>query len=312
MANIGYIQVTRKCNQKCRFCSNPPNDNYFSLSQLFKFIDKFKKEGYEGIILTGGEPTLYSDLDKVINYCIQKNIPVRIITNAQKLKEFDYAKHLKDSGLKDLHISLYSCRRKIQNFLTENPFSFDNLSKALYNVGKLGFKVNINIVINKYNADHLSSVVKWVVENFPFVSHFVFNNLDPLMNRAMQHPDTIPQLIDFEMELDEAMHFLYSQNKTFRVERVPLCYMANFPHFSTETRKIVKKEERIVHFLDNKRTIRQKNWFYEKTDCCKICRVNSICAGLYQGNRFYRFSQLYPLFIDPKQVIKKIKSEKET
>ena len=307
MANIGYIQVTRNCNQNCKFCSNPPNRNSLPFSKIIKFIDDFIERKYQGVILTGGEPTLFEDLDKVITYCVKKNFPVRIITNAQKLSDADYLKKLRDSGLEDLHISIYSCREKIQSFLTENPSSLSNIKKALNNIRRFdSLRVNINIVINKYNSDHLSLVVKWICKNYPFVSHFVFNNLDPLMNRTMENPDTIPQLVDFELELDEAMHFLYSQNKTFRVERVPLCYMASFPQYSTETRKIVKQEERVVHFLDSKRTVHQKRWFYEKARCCEYCSVNSICAGLYQGNRFYSFSHLYPLFIDAQEVKDKI------
>ena len=46
------------------------------------------------------------------------------------------------------------------------------------------------------------------------------------------------------------MRFLHKEGRTFRVERVPLCYMTEFAHCSTETRKIVKGEERVGDKLD--------------------------------------------------------------
>jgi hypothetical protein len=82
---------------------------------------------------------------------------------------------------------------------------------------------------------------------------------------------TLPDFCTFERPLQKAMTFLEETGRTFRVERVPLCYMRGFEHFSTETRKIVKDEERIVHFLDEREVVEQKSeWFFhDKSETCK-------------------------------------------
>jgi hypothetical protein len=79
------------------------------------------------------------------------------------------------------------------------------------------------------------------------------------------------------------MSYLESTGRTSRVERVPLCYMRWFEHFSTETRKIVKDEERIVHFLDEREIVKQKSeWFiHDKWTECESCDLNAICAGIW-------------------------------
>ncbi len=311
MANLAYIQLTRFCNQECRFCSNPPNTRRRSLEEIKKIIDKTLKLGYTGFILTGGEPTLYEDLWKILEYCKKNNIHCRIITNGQRISDFSYLENLYNHGLYHIHLSLYSIRREIQAFLTNNPISLENIIKALNNLGKIGkITVDINTVINKYNAGHLYENVDFIVKNFNFVQHFVWNNLDPLMNRASKNKDTIPRLNDFELQLHKAMEYLRKKNKTFRVERVPLCYMTDFAEFSTETRKIVNKEERIVYFLDKKGVRRQKKpemWFYDKARCCSVCGLNNICAGLYQMDKFYFSKELSPVFINEDKVIKRIK-----
>ena len=74
------------------------------------------------------------------------------------------------------------------------------------------------------------------------------------------------------------MRMLAETGRSFRVERVPLCYMTEYAHCSTETRKIVKSEERIVHFLDNKGTVRQTEWGHLYAEVCEGCSVRSICG----------------------------------
>jgi hypothetical protein len=130
------------------------------------------------------------------------------------------------------------------------------------------------------------------------------------MNRVSENPDTVARLVDFELSLHKALSFLKNSGYSFRVERVPLCYMAEFAEFSTETRKIIKGEDRIVNFLDDKGKIVQEKFYHNKADVCKVCTYNSICAGLYEMDTYYSSKELYPLFLDPAEVIRRVlKSE---
>lgn len=310
MAEIGYIQVTRDCNQKCVICSNPPN-NYSNLDfeEAKKEIKELKKKKYEGVILTGGEPTLYKKLPDLIKFCLKEKIFPRIITNGQKLANLNYLKILKKAGLRHLHLSIYSYRNNIQVKISQNKNSLKNIKKALDNLEKIkGIAVDINIAISKYNAGHLSKTVLWIISNYHFVNHFVFNNLDPFMNRVSENPQTIPKLNDFELEIHESLKILEKNNKTFRVERVPLCYLTDYEHCSTETRKIVKNEDRIVYFLDKRKKVIQNDWRHQKADCCRFCFLDKICAGLYGMNKYYSEKELYPVFLDSQTIIKKIKN----
>lgn len=310
MANLGYIQITRSCNQKCRFCSNPDTGESITLSQAKHYINDYAKRGYIGVFLTGGEPTLHPQLTDMIAYASSKNILPRLITNGQLLSEKKVLSALIDSGLRHIMLSVYSCEDRIQAKLSGNLASLSNIKKALDNIKDAAIRVDIITTINKYNASHLSQTAEWIVKSYPFVGHFIWNNLDPLNNRATNNPDTWPRLNDFELELNKAMSFLYEAGKTFRVERVPLCYMSGFEHCSTETRKIVKEDERSIYFLDDKAFVRQKGYMgligYSKSKCCKDCLLDSICAGLYGAGKCYLFSELYPVFISKEAIIKKI------
>jgi len=309
MAKISYIQVTRDCNQKCLICSNPPTNQNLNYEKAKKAIDELAAKKCEQVILTGGEPTLYDRLPDLIKYCLKKKIFPRLITNGQRTSRQGYLKILKKAGLRHLHLSIYSGREEIQAKISQNKSSLKNIIKSLDNLQKLGgITVDTNTVINHYNAGHLSETVSWIIDKYPFVGHFVFNNLDPLMNRASKNPQFVPRLNEFELELHKALSLLEKNKKTFRVERVPLCYLSGFEHVSTETRKIVKNEARLVYFLDQRGKFIQNNWYYDKAKCCQACFLNNICAGLYQMDKYYDSGELYPVFVSKEKIIKEIGS----
>src|SRR5439155_418359 len=154
MANIGYLQVTRDCQQHCRFCSNPPSGLDRTLEEDKRLVDDFLARGYSGVILTGGEPTIVPHLPDLVRHCVAIGI-----------------------------------------------------------------------------------------------------TLDPTNETCDTPRNVYAKLRDLELPLPRAMRILARAGVTFRVERVPLCYMLEFAEYSTETRKLVKNEERMIHFLDGKGTV---------------------------------------------------------
>jgi len=306
MANIGYIQVNRYCNNQCHFCSNPSNWANITYERWIELIDDFIEKKYGWIIFTGWEPTLSPDLSRWIEYSTLKNIDCRIISNWMMCSNLDYVKKLSDAGLSLAHFSLYSYIPEIHDFLTDTPWSYKKLLKSIQNALKLWIRVQLNCVINKYNQTHLDKTVKFIVKNFPDIRHFVWNNLDPQMMR--QTEIALSTLPDFDIAwktLIEAMKFLESTNRTFRVERLPLCFMRWFEYASTETRKIVKEEERIVHFLDFRESFRELEWEHERAPECMECDLKSICAWIYEREAYYNYVKVssQKLTIEEKQKI---------
>jgi MoaA/NifB/PqqE/SkfB family radical SAM enzyme len=269
-------------------------------------IDDFVRRGYFGIILTGGEPSLSDLIPDITRYAALRGLHVRMITNGSRLARPGVAEAYAEAGLRHFHVSVHSCREKLEDFLTGVRGSFALAMQALDHLGRVGVTVNINTVINRFNADHLDENVRAFTARFPFLTHFVWNNLDPSMGRAETNRDTAHRLADFELSLARAMRFLAAGGRTFRVERVPLCYMTEFAHCSTETRKIVKGEERIVHFLDEKGTVRQTDFRHPKSEVCKHCSLDSICGGLFELGEHYDLGELSPVFVDKDEIVRKV------
>ncbi|HOO56121.1 MAG TPA: radical SAM protein [bacterium] len=307
MANLGYMQVTRLCNQKCRFCSNPERESTLDFRQGIEQINSLRDQGYTGVMLTGGEPTLSEHLPAFLKYCDEIGFMHKLITNGQRICDPEYLEMLISNGLKHVCVSFHSCRPGVQNYLTQNPESLQNIIRSFENLSAYDdIAVDILTTINKYNADHLSDNVEFLMEKIPFFFHLTWNNLDPKMNRTVEYPDVIHRLRDIEVELKKAMDYLSEKGKPFQVERLPLCYMAEYAHLSTETRKIVKEEKRLLYFLDERGCLLWNEWEHGKAECCKSCSLETICAGLYEIDKCYSSKELYPLFIDKQKVIDRI------
>lgn len=307
MANIGYIQVVRHCNHFCGFCSNPTTPYVHTFETMKVLVDDFVKRGYFGVILTGGEPSLHPELPRICRYATDQGLHVRMISNGWRLADDRYAQEMAEAGLKIVHISVYSVRNDIEEQLRGTPGTLEKAFAAMDNAHRHGVDVNHNCVINRLNADHLDENVRHYIRHHPYVRHFVWNNLDPSMGRAeVNQEQYTPRLADFELSLHRAMRLLHRTGRTFRVEKVPLCYMAEFPWASTETRKIVKGEERIVHFLDAKQTVRQTDWEHIYSPSCESCSVRQICGGLFDRGNAYDPEELYPLFVSRDAIVEKI------
>jgi pyruvate-formate lyase-activating enzyme len=309
VAQLGYIQVTRVCNQRCLFCSNPENRRLATVADFRAQVRDLATTGHDGVLLTGGEPTLHPRLAELIRIAARAGLAVRIITNGQETARPGVLAALRRAGLRHLHVSLHSHAAAVQDRIARRPGSRDRVARTLRLAGRLGLVTDVNIVLNSLNVAQLPRTARWLIRGFPGVRHVVLNGLDPHTDRIAENPWIVPKLADLELPLARTLDLLHRAGLTFRVERVPLCLMGDWPHVSTETRKIVKGEQRVIHFLDEKGRHAATSFRHGKAACCASCTVDGICAGLYSMDRHYASDALSPLFVDPDEIRRRIRGE---
>jgi MoaA/NifB/PqqE/SkfB family radical SAM enzyme len=306
VANIGYLQVVRHCNHFCGFCSNPATAYVHTLDTMKALVDDLVERSYFGVVLTGGEPTLHPELAGIARYARERGLHVRMISNGWLLDDA-LARSLADAGVSIVHVSIYSVRPEIEAKIRGVPGTVERAMSGIESAHRAGIEVNVNCVINRMNADHLDENVKVLTQRHPHIRHFVWNNIDPSMGRAEVNQDQFtPRLADFELSLHRALSYLHKTGRTFRVERVPLCYMTDFAWASTETRKIVKGEERVVHFLDEKQTVRQTDWDHLYADACGACTLRPICGGLFDRGGAFDPAELAPVFVPYEPIVERV------
>lgn len=101
--HLACTVFTGYCNLKCPFCHNgelvlcPDADPAVSEEEFFDFLESRKKR-LEGVAITGGEPTISSDLVDFIKKIKEKDLLVKLDSNGLKP---DVLKYLIDNSLVD-------------------------------------------------------------------------------------------------------------------------------------------------------------------------------------------------------------------
>ena len=165
--NYLRISVTQRCNFRCLYCmpkipfDYQPKENLLSFEELFLFVKAAIDEGIEKIRITGGEPLLRKDLSIFIKMIsdYKRDIDLAITTNGFLLK--DFAKDLKNAGLKRLNISLDTIDHKKAKTLAQKDI-LDSVLSGIDEALNLDLKVKLNTVaLKNLNDDELISLLEF-------------------------------------------------------------------------------------------------------------------------------------------------------
>ena len=81
---ISAIIFTQGCNFRCRYCHNPELlhtvDSTYSLEYVLEFL-KTRQGKLDGVVISGGEPTLQQDLKDVILQIRELGFKIKLDTN---------------------------------------------------------------------------------------------------------------------------------------------------------------------------------------------------------------------------------------
>ncbi|MEM7608573.1 MAG: radical SAM protein [Myxococcota bacterium] len=153
---LTQLVVTRRCNLTCGYCNeyddfSPP----IPLDTLYERIDHLAKLGNLILTLTGGEPFLHPDLDKVVKRAVDHGMVVTSISNAYPLTK-KRIEQMNEAGLTLLQISVDNME---PNEVSQKSWS--KIKKRLEGVKKWAkFKVNINAVLGSSPADSTRELVE--------------------------------------------------------------------------------------------------------------------------------------------------------
>jgi GTP 3',8-cyclase len=172
------ISVTDRCNFRCTYCMPKSvfdkDYQYLAQSALLSFeeierlVRVFVAHGVEKIRLTGGEPLLRKNLEKLIEKLARIQTPsgagldLTLTTNASLLAK--KAQSLKDAGLKRITVSLDGLSESVFQAMNDVDFPVADVLQGIEVAAKVGLgPVKINMVVKKGTNDH---------EVMPMAAHF--------------------------------------------------------------------------------------------------------------------------------------------
>jgi len=170
------ISLIDKCNLRCQYCMPDEDMKFFSQNKLmtaeeiFEIASTFVDLGVNKIRLTGGEPLLRKDADKIIKQLSQLPVNLCITTNGVLADEF--INIFKQADIKSVNISLDTLNAgKFFEITKRNHFT-----KVVNNIHLLmneGFHVKVNLVVMKgVNDNELSEFISFT-HHYPVHIRFI-------------------------------------------------------------------------------------------------------------------------------------------
>lgn len=146
------VQVTRKCNLNCKWCSEAKQIKDPTLKDLKFLANQIK--GVGRVYLSGGEPLVRDDFTKIINYYSKKFQVLALLTNAIAIDE-KMAKFLKGK-IKYAKVGIDGPR--LINNLTRG--NYDEAIVGVKNLISSGIDTSISAMLLKSNLQHIDKLIQ--------------------------------------------------------------------------------------------------------------------------------------------------------
>ncbi|MFQ5940899.1 MAG: GTP 3',8-cyclase MoaA [Nitrososphaerales archaeon] len=178
------ISVTDRCNMRCVYCMPENNTEWFEQSnvltyeELFRLATIFVGLGIEKIRVTGGEPTVRREVEKLISELSTINgiKSISMTTNGLLLR--DKVKLFKDAGLGSVNISLDTFRPDRFKAMS-GVEGLDKVLESIKAADDVGLKVKINAVVMRgWNDDEVPDFAKFARDTGYTVRFIEFMPLD--------------------------------------------------------------------------------------------------------------------------------------
>ncbi len=149
-----------KCTMRCVYCYNKDivfGEGKISQEEALAFLDK-RTGLLEGVVLSGGEATLYNDLPEFCRKIKQKNFKIKLDTSGIK---FDMVRSLVEHQLVDYIALDYKAPKEKYYDITKDRH-FDSFSKTLnFLIQKqFPFEVRTTVHSDLLRVDEINRIIK--------------------------------------------------------------------------------------------------------------------------------------------------------
>ena len=151
------LAITDKCSLRCRYCYGdflPENTNAFSFQEVCLLFKNLRNRGVEIIELTGGEPTMHPDFDKILEKACETFEKVNILTNAVYLPEKIKELLLKYSNKISFSISIDGFSEETNKYQRQCPNTFKKTLKNITYINEVVHPVHLRVVYMLTNDNY--------------------------------------------------------------------------------------------------------------------------------------------------------------
>jgi len=274
------IKIGFNCNNFCQFCVQGDKRFKFknrTLRQIKEALSEAKNQGSEGVVFTGGEPTLHVNILEAIKFAKDLGFQnIQLQTNGRMLAYFDFCKKLIKAGANEFSPALHGSKSEIHDELTTSFGSWQQVVQGIKNLKSLGQYVLTNTVINSKNYQDLPNLAQLFVNLG--VDQFQFAFLHILGTADKNKEWIVPKMSEVMPFVKKGLDIGIKAGKVVMTEAIPYCLMQGYEDYIAEKimpeTKVVDAEGVIESYADYR-----WNKGKAKREECKECKFYKVCEG---------------------------------
>lgn len=274
------IKVGFQCNNLCHFCVQGDKRDRFPdrpLPRILADLRRARREGIDGVVFTGGEPTLHRGLLEAVAAARTLGFRgIQIQTNGRSAAYPDYCRRLKDAGATEFSPALHGPDAKTHDGLTRAPGSFKQTVQGVRNAVACGLSVITNSVVTSSNYRKLPALARLLVGLGVRQYQFAFIHI---VGRAWENRSWIvPRKSDAMPFIRKGLDVGLRAGVRCYTEAIPYCLMKGYEGCVAERiipdGPVVDAEETLKSF----RAYRQAHGKAKRAEC-RRCRWDAVCEG---------------------------------
>jgi AdoMet-dependent heme synthase len=147
-----HLDITYRCNERCEHCYLDHDDHgEMTTAEIRALLRDLAQANVFFLVLSGGEPLVRRDCFELIEYARSLGFNVKLKTNAVLVREKE-ARRLRELGVEQVQISLYSHRAEVHDAITKLPGSLKRTIAGIRLMREAGLKVTVANVLMRSNS----------------------------------------------------------------------------------------------------------------------------------------------------------------
>jgi MoaA/NifB/PqqE/SkfB family radical SAM enzyme len=259
------VFTNETCNQNCWFCNaRRPTEQpaFVAKPAVWRRIAEAQSTGAGQIVLTGGEPTMRSDLADLVRRAAARGAHVTLETNAALIDD-TRASQLAAAGLGTARVQLVAWGGEAADAITRLPGGFAGALRGARALIAAGVKVEITTPVVRRNLDLVAALPREIVAAQLAVEALVL--ITPV---SAPSPAECASLA----EIGRAVTAVAEEGR-----RVGLTVRLDSSTFAPPC--VFEKPGRVAHLFALNRGNASRPG-YERVAACATCLVNERCPGL--------------------------------
>jgi radical SAM protein with 4Fe4S-binding SPASM domain len=160
------LALTYRCNNHCPHCYNARERNFpeIETDAWLTVIDKLWELGVPHICFTGGEATLYEDIDRLIRRAEANGQITGLLSNGRRLSDKSYLDRLVSAGLDHIQITLESHVDEIHDQMVAARGGWKQTVAGIRNVVDAGIYIMTNTTLLRENAETIEDTIDFIAD----------------------------------------------------------------------------------------------------------------------------------------------------